>query len=159
MDTMIKSLIEYHCDLNRRLCASLAHITDAQFTQDDPYSRGSIRNLLVHVISTDRRWLAGLKNLPDLAHLNYADYPDRESLNSLVQSVSQDLIEYVTNLSAAALQEYPNAIPAGRWQILAHLVNHGTDHRATILQRLNEFGVPGFDQDYILWLWSRQVSA
>jgi uncharacterized damage-inducible protein DinB len=155
METLIKSLIEYHCALNRRLCASLAHITETQFTQDDPYSRGSIRNLMVHLISTDLRWLAGLKNLPDLAHLNYADYPDRQSLHFLLESVSQDLMEYVATLSTAALEEYPNEIPAGRWQILMHMVNHGTDHRATILQRLNEFGAPGFDQDYILWLWSK----
>jgi len=39
---------------------------------------------------------------------------------------------------------------------LLHMVNHGTDHRATVLQRLDEFGAPSFGQDVILWLWSKK---
>ncbi len=35
------------------------------------------------------------------------------------------------------------------------LVNHGTDHRATILQRPQECDAPTFDQDFILWLWEK----
>jgi uncharacterized damage-inducible protein DinB len=43
-----------------------------------------------------------------------------------------------------------------RWAILLHLVNHGTDHRATVLEKLTDLGAPTFDQDFIFWLWNRQ---
>lgn len=45
--------------------------------------------------------------------------------------------------------------PTPRWGILPHMINHGTDHRATILHKLNELGAPTFDQDFILWFWDR----
>ena len=62
---LIKTFIEYHIDMTRRVWDSINQITDEQFLADDAYSRGSIRNLMVHLASTDRRWLAGLKNLED----------------------------------------------------------------------------------------------
>jgi uncharacterized damage-inducible protein DinB len=41
------------------------------------------------------------------------------------------------------------------WHVLAHLVNHGTDHRAQVLRVLHDFGAPTFDQDLVMHLWSR----
>lgn len=152
---LVRSYLEYHCTMTRRVWESIAQISEAQFLQDDTYSRGSIRNLMVHLVGTDRRWLAGLKNLPDVGHLNFADYPDRESARSIFEQVAQDLTDYVAALSEAELEQPPAGVPNPRWQILLHLANHGTDHRSTVLQRLTEFGAPTFDQDFILWLWSR----
>ena len=153
---LIHCYIEYHCSVTRRLWESIAQISEAQFLQDDAYSRGSIRNLMVHLVSTDRRWLAGLKNLPDAGHLNNGDYPDRESIRSAFEDVAKELMDYVASLTDAELEQPPAGIPNPRWQILLHLVNHGTDHRSTVLQRLTEFGAPAFDQDFILWLWSKK---
>jgi len=153
MENTFKTLIEYHCSLNLRVCASIAVIDDEQFTRDDAYSRGSIRNLMVHIASTDRRWLAGLRNLPDVGHLNFADYPDHKSLVALFETTSKDLLEYVGGMSISDLEAIPGGIPNPRWQILQHMVNHGTDHRSTVLQKLSEFGAPTFDQDFISWLW------
>ncbi len=56
---LIKTYIEYHIDVSRRVWDLIDQITDEQFLADDAYSRGSIRNLMVHLVSTDRRWLAG----------------------------------------------------------------------------------------------------
>jgi uncharacterized damage-inducible protein DinB len=39
------------------------------------------------------------------------------------------------------------------WQVLSHLVNHGTDHRAQVLRALHELGAPTFSQDLIHHLW------
>ena len=59
---MIKTFIEYHLDMTRRVWDSIDQITEEQFLADDAYSRGSIRNLMVHFASTGRRWPVGLKN-------------------------------------------------------------------------------------------------
>ena len=47
-------------------------------------------------------------------------------------------------------------MPGPRWQALLHLVNHGTDYRGTVLERLQALGAPTFDQDFILWLWGKK---
>lgn len=39
------------------------------------------------------------------------------------------------------------------WQVLLHVVNHGTDHRAQILRLLNDLGVKTGPQDYIFYVY------
>lgn len=153
---MIRIYIDYHQAMTLRVWESIAQLTEEQFVQEDIYSRGSIRNLMVHLTSTDRRWLAGLKNQEDVGHRRADDYPDLASARAFSEGVLKDLADYVATLSEADLEQSPNDLPNPRWQVLLHMINHGTDHRATILQRLTEFGAPTFDQDFILWLWSLQ---
>src|SRR5258706_16340077 len=149
---MLRKFIEYHLDMTRRVWDSIDKITDEQFLADDTYSRGSIRNLMVHLASTDRRWLAGLKNLPDVGHLKFEDYSTRESAREEFKKVAKDLEGYIPALSEKDLNDPTDSVKEPRWQILFHLINHGTDHRSTVLQKLTEFGAPTFDQDVIMWL-------
>jgi len=153
---IIQTLIEYDIAMTRRVWDSIDQISDDQFLADDTYSRGSIRNLMVHLASTDRRWLAGLRNQPEVGHLRFEDYVTRAAARGVYESVATELAEYVSTLSEAELSQYPNDIPNPRWAALLHLVNHGTDHRSTVLQKLDDFGAPTFDQDFILWLWGKR---
>ncbi len=152
---LIKTFIEYHVSMSRLVWDSIGHLTEEQFLADDAYSRGSIRNLMIHLASTDRRWLAGLKNEADLGHLRFGDYPTREIARQVFENVAKEMTEYVSTLSEDELGQKANDMPWARGEILLHLVNHGTDHRSTVLQRLHEFGAPTFDQDFILWLGGR----
>ena len=151
---MIRSFIDYDIAMTSRVWDSIGTITGAQFVADDSYSRGSIRNLMVHLTHTELRWLTGLKNLPDEPDklVPYASYADRAAVRLYSDAVVAQLAAYVGSLTEAELNEPPADIPSPRWGVLLHLVNHGTDHRATVLQKLHELGAPTFDQDYILWL-------
>ncbi len=152
---LIKTFIEYHLDMTRRVWDSIHYITEEQFLADDTYSRGSVRNLMVHLTSTDRRWLAGLKNAEDVGHLSFEDFSTRAEAHQIYGQVSKDLSEYVDSLTEEEINQNPNDVPNPRWQVLLHLINHGTDHRSTVLQRLHEFGAPTFDQDFITWIWRK----
>ena len=151
---MIRSFIDYDIAMTRRVWDSIDQITEAEFIADDRYSRGSIRNLMVHLSHTNLRWLDGLKNLPDetAKFMPYEEYRTRSSVRTYWDSVANEVKSYVQRLSAEELDEHPVDIPGPRWEVLLHVVNHGTDHRSTILQKLHELGAPTFDQDYILWL-------
>jgi uncharacterized damage-inducible protein DinB len=39
------------------------------------------------------------------------------------------------------------------WQVLLHVVNHGTDHRAQLLRQMNDLGVTTTYQDYIFYVY------
>lgn len=153
---MIHTFIAYHMDTTHRVWDSIGQITDEQFLADDAYSRGSIRNLMVHLVSTDRRWLSGLKNGPDVGHLKFEDYPTRAAVRELFETVAKDFSEYMGEVTEEELNQKPPEFTHPRWAVLLHLVNHGTDHRSTVLQKLTELGAPTFDQDFIIWLWSRK---
>src|SRR5262245_24621909 len=124
---MIKSFIEYHLDMTRRVWESIDQITDEQFLADDVYSRGSIRNLMVHLANTDSNWLAGLKNIPDeqdAPRRKYEDYPDRASVRAFWDTTAKDLADYSETLTDAQLGENPMDIQNPRWQVLLHIINH-----------------------------------
>ena len=156
---LFKLFVEYHVDMTHHVWDSIDKITEEQFLADDAYSRGSIRNLMVHLTNTDSNWLAGLKNIPedqDAPRKNSEDYPDRAEVRAYWEETAKDMKDYLETVTEIELDENPTDIPNPRWQVLLHMINHGTDHRSTILQKLHELGAPTFDQDFILWLWSRK---
>ena len=64
-------------------------------------------------------------------------------------------MDNVNTLDESGLKSQPAGLPATRWQVLVHQVNHGTDHRATVLQELHALSVPTYEQDFIMWLWKK----
>jgi uncharacterized damage-inducible protein DinB len=153
---LIKTFIEYHLDMSRRVWDSIDQITDEQFLADDAYSRGSIRNLMVHLASTDRRWLSGLRSGPDVGHLKFEGYPTKSAARELFDKVARDFSDYIATVTLDELNQKPPEFTHPSWAVLLHLVNHGTDHRSTVLQKLTELGASTFDQDFILWIWNRK---
>jgi uncharacterized damage-inducible protein DinB len=155
---LIKTFTQYHLDMTRRVWKSIDHITEEQFLANDAYSRGSLRNLMVHLAATDSNWLAGLKNIPedqDPPARTLEDYSSRAIAREFWDTTAKDVADYIETLTEAKLNENPVDIPHARWQVLLHMSNHGTDHRSTILQRLHELGAPTFEQDFIFWLWNK----
>jgi len=87
--------------------------------------------------------------------LNPEEYPNRGSVYSLFQDVKSDVVEYINSLEEAELVRIPERFYGPVWQVLLHMVNHGTDHRSQILRILHDFESPTFNQDYILLAWKR----
>src|SRR5688572_5550459 len=153
---LIKLYIEYHIETTRRVWDSIEQITEDQFLADNIYSHGSIRNLMVHLTSVERRWLAGLKNQADLPHLKQESYDTIAKAREIFEVVSKDLSNYVFSLTEEEINQPTEKLSEPAWQILLHLVNHGTDHHAIVLHKLTELGAPTFEQDFILWLWNKK---
>lgn len=153
---LIQTFVSYHIETTRRVWDSIDEIMEEQFLADDAYSRGSIRNLMVHIASTDRRWLAGMKNQSDVGHLNLEEYSTGAAGREIFEKIAKELADFVSSLTDKDLEEKTLQVGEPHWQVLLHIVNHGTDHRATALQKLHEFGAPTFPQDFIIWLWERR---
>ena len=146
---MIRAMLDYHHKRMEMLWDSIMTLTDEQFTADVPYSHGSVRNHMVHLANVDRGWVRGLKEEPNARSggAKIEDYSTRESTRELWQSSVSFVKDYLDTLDDAALVKTPQNMPMPVWQTLLHLVNHGTDHRAQVLQILTDFGAPTFDQD------------
>lgn len=154
---IFRTLMEYDQALTQRVWESIQHLTEEQFIQDNTYSRGSIRDQMVHIAAAQKRWLLGLRSDREVRQnrIEPGDYPTVESAKTLWKSVSGELVQYVSALDDKSLESTPPGMRGPVWQVLAHLVNHSTDHRAQILQALHELGAPTFDQDLIYYLWRR----
>ena len=154
---MIQSLIDYHYARNRRLLDGLGTLSEAQFVEPVAYSRGSLRDQMVHMANTDAGWLRGIKEVPGAKtyRLDPRDYPTRQAVHALWEATEREMTEYVGVLVEDDLERRPQDLPATVWQVLVHVVNHGTDHRAQVPRILHDLGAPTSDQDYILHLMGR----
>ncbi len=126
------------------------------FTQDVDYSHGSVRDQVVHLISVDDTWFSGLRGVEIPELLNPADFDDRESIRAHWDSVEQKMRDYLAELRDDMLFDKPiegEDQDLILWQVLLHVVNHGTDHRAQLLRLLDDLGVKTTSQDYIFYVY------
>jgi uncharacterized damage-inducible protein DinB len=154
---MIHTLFEYNDALNRRLWESIMTVSDEQFVREVAYSRGSLRDQAIHLTTTEGGWMRALRGEPDARRysLDPADYPTPAAGRAAWEGTAAELLAYVNGLSQEDLEETPPGLYGPRWQVLLHLANHGTDHRAQMLRLLADTGAPTFDQDLIFHVWRR----
>ncbi len=150
---------EYHFTENRKLWDSyVTPLSYEQFTQKVDYSHGSIREQIVHLIGADDVWFSELRNANPAEPIPHADFDDRNIIRTHWDSVEQSMRDYLANLRDDMLFDKPIKEPEEdqvliTWQVLLHVANHGTDHRAQLLRILHDLGVKTTSQDYIFYVF------
>jgi uncharacterized damage-inducible protein DinB len=149
---------EYHFTENRKIWDSyVTPLSDEQFTQAVGYSHRSVRNQIVHLVSADDTWFSGLRGLEIPEPLNPANFDDRKIIRAHWDNVEQNMRDYLAKLRDEMLFEKPFADGEDKdlilWQVLLHVGNHGSDHRAQLLRLLNDLAVKTTSQDYIFYVF------
>jgi len=159
----IRQLYEYTFALNDRVWACIEQLSDAQFVEELDYSLGSVRNHVVHWLNVDERWFARLRNAPLPAIIYAQDFPTKAVVKTKWDAVREDLQAYLVILDDEMLAKSfvydtrrRRQMTSIAWQILIHVMNHATDHRAQILAGLHRLGAPTLEQDLILYLWEQE---
>jgi len=151
---------DYHFTENRKVWDSyVTPLSHEQFTQDVDYSHGSVRDQIVHLMSVDEVWFCELRGVEPSEPLPPATSDDRNIIRAHWDGVEQSMRAYLAELRDDMLFEKPIKEPEEDkdlivWQVLLHVVNHGTDHRAQLLRVLNDLGVKTEYQDYIFYVYS-----
>ena len=158
----IRALYDYNRWAHDRVWECALQLTNEQFTRNIGYSWGSVRNQFVHVMSVDARWFARLKGDPIPDHLQDTDYPTHETVRAKWDEVASYARSYLDVVTEDAISQniVYNTRSGGpksgfNWQILLHVVNHGTDHRAQILAMLHQLGAPTIAQDLMFYFWEQ----
>lgn len=150
---------EYHFTVNRQIWDRyVAPLSYAQFTEPVGYSHGSVRDQIVHIIDADETWFCELQGIEPSEPQPAAREDDRELIRAHWDRVEQMMRGYLEGLQDDALFDKPIVEPEEDqelivWQVLVHVVNHGTDHRAQLLRFLNDLGVDTSYQDYIFFVY------
>ena len=150
---------DYHFTENRKIWETyITSLSHEQFTQNVDYSHGSVRNQIVHIMSTDEAWFSGLRGVDIPKSLDPANVDDRKIIRAHWDNVEQNMRDYLAKLRDDMLFEKPFADGEDKdlilWQVLLHVGNHGTDHRAQLLRLLNDLGVKTGPQDYIFYVYN-----
>jgi uncharacterized damage-inducible protein DinB len=154
---LVQTYLSYNEALNRRMWESIMGLSEAQYAAEADYSRGSVRDQALHIIAAEGRWLRGVQGRTDARAFNPSadDYPTRAEAFALWQEHADEFRAYAEALDEAELERVPARMRGPVWQVLLHVANHSTDHRAQILRALHDFGAETFEQDLIYYMWSR----
>jgi uncharacterized damage-inducible protein DinB len=89
----------YHFAENRKILDHVASLAFEQFTQKSDYSRGSIREQLVHLIDAEDVWISELRGAQPAEPLpETTDVDDRDAIRALWDAVEQNTRAYLAGL-------------------------------------------------------------
>ena len=142
----LREHLAYSAWASRHLVQAASELTEAELVRDFQTSDRSVLGTLVHTFAADRVWLARLRQSPRLQYSSETDYK-----LSVLQNDWPELYRQWDELLAGW---YDDAVCAdltyqdmrGRtwiqpiWQLVLHVVNHGTHHRGQVSGFLRTVG-------------------
>jgi uncharacterized damage-inducible protein DinB len=144
----IRLLYEYNYWATRRLLVAAEQCAPSELAASLPMSWDSVMGTFGHILGAEWIWRQRCQEgVSPAAALDPGQFTTLEVLRQRWNEEEAALRGYVSSLNDADLQrvvEYQNT--AGKsfrrvlWQILAHVVNHGTQHRGEIALYLTSFG-------------------
>jgi len=149
---------DYHFAENRKLWNYVPSLSFEQFTQPVNYSHGSVRDQIVHLIEAEDMWFSELRGASPSESLSPPNSDDRDVIRAYWDSVEQNIRAYLAELQDDMLFTRPIKEPEEDkdlfvWQVLLHVANHATDHRAQLLRVLHDLGIETTYQDYIFYVY------
>ena len=135
-----------HAWANDRILTTAAELSDAQLRGSATLDHGSAFDTLRHLVDVDWSWRE-LCIGNDVGDTYVWDHgialDDLPAIHSFCVQEDARLRRYVESLEEPALSESVTSSPGSawpRWLILAHVMNHGTQHRSELARYLTECG-------------------
>ena len=154
-------IFDYNYWAFERVWECISQISDQQFVQEIDYSTGSIRNMVIHMMVGNRNWMSWLQGTAMPPRLVLEDFDSLSKTKAKWDELRKEFLDCLNSFDQGKLDETMEweLLSQGlkstntRSEILLHLANHGTDHRAQILAILHHhFHVNTTEQDMIYYL-------
>lgn len=152
------SLTEFNVWANHRVLDAVEALTPEQFTRELGSSYSSVRDTLAHILGVEWVWLERLQRRSPLTIPPAKDFTGFALLKTKWAEVERNFHEYMEELTKAELDEEVEyqTLSFGpgkstRWQMIQHVVNHGTYHRGQVITMLRQLGAKGVGTDLITY--------
>ncbi len=163
----LRTLVDYHYWARDRLLDAVGRLTPEQLARDLGNSFPSIRDTLVHLYFAEGVWCARWQGtapppkpdpgtVADVAAVRLAWSGEEQKVRALLDTLGEEGI--VRPISYRMMDGTPSAQPF--WQMLQHVVNHGSYHRGQVTTMLRQLGAaPAKSLDLIAFYRERASSA
>lgn len=155
----ILTLYQYNQWANAKILSSSASVSHEQFLADAPFPHGGLRGTLAHILFAEWIWRNRWQGSSPTVRIQPEEFATFESLKTRWAYEEEQLSQFVNGLSDEQLNlpfhyTTTRGEPQQRilWQAMAHVVNHGTQHRAEAAAMLTGFGCSPGDVDMIYFL-------
>ena len=152
-------LYQYNQWANAKILNAADNVTMEQFLAPAAFPHGGLRGTLVHALSAEWIWRTRWEGTSPTHLLKAEEFPDFQSLRERWAEEEMRLMSFVNAISHERLNstfDYKNTSgkPFTRvlWQAMAHVVNHGTQHRAEAAGILTDLGNSPGDIDLIIFV-------
>jgi uncharacterized damage-inducible protein DinB len=156
-------LYSYTCWATARILRTAARVTPDVLAKPAGLAHGSMLGTLAHILGGEWVWRVRCEEgRSPGALLSAREFPDLAALERRWSGEERAMRRYLAGLSDAGLErvvryrstldnrEYATPL----WQVLLHLVNHGTQHRGEVAAELTRAGHSPGDIDYIVYIRS-----
>jgi len=152
-------LYQYNQWANGNILNAASNITAEEFLVPASFPHGSLRGTLVHALFAEWIWRQRWEGNSPTVRFTPEDFPTIKSLQARWAEEEKQLMDFVDGLTDERLNNtfrYTNT--AGKpftrilWQAMAHVVNHGTQHRSEAAAILTDLGHSPGDLDLIYFL-------
>jgi len=155
----ILTLYKYNQWANAKILNAAANVTQEQFRAPGSFPHGGLRGTLVHALFAEWIWRKRWEGVSPTTRLKPDDFPTIESLCTRWAEEEEQLMDFVERVTDEQLNStFTYASTKGEpftntlWHVMAHVVNHGTQHRAEAAALLTDLGHSPGDIDLIYFL-------
>jgi len=157
--TYIRMLYNYNTWANQRILDTTGRLSPDQLLSRVGAGFDSIRDILVHTMAAQWIWLSRWQGVSPTSLFDPAEFPDLAAIRSRWEALETETQAFVAGLSEADLDQtisYRNTrgqpFAYQLWQIMAHQVNHATQHRSEVAAILTHLGHSPGDLDFLVYL-------
>ena len=152
-------LYKYNQWSTAKILNAASGVSEEQFRAPAEFPHGGLRGTLVHALFAEWIWRTRWEGTSPTHRLKAEDFPTFESLRARWIDEERKLLAFVDNVTNEKLNAtFDYTSTEGKrhtrilWQTMAHVVNHGTQHKTEAAAILTGFGRSPGDIDLIWYL-------
>jgi uncharacterized damage-inducible protein DinB len=144
----LQAFVRFHAWANGRILDTAAELSEGELRGPAPLDHGTAFDTIRHLVDVDWSWREFCIG-HDVGRAYVWDFgialDDLPAIAAFCAEEDRRLATYVSSLDADALDERLTTGDGAedvtpRWLILAHVVNHGTQHRSELARYLTDRG-------------------
>jgi len=162
----MRELLAFNTWANQRILGAAGALTREQFTQQIVSSFRSVQETLQHIAGAEWAWMERVRGRSPEKMPVAPEIRDLQTLEGLWTPLWCLMEDYARGLTQESLDEVVDYktfsfgdARSPRWQMLQHMVNHGTYHRGQVITMLRQLGAKSVGTDMILFYRERAAVA
>lgn len=162
----LQDLVEFNYWARDRMLESVAGLSPEEFTRPMGNSFSSVRDTLAHLYFAEWVWYWRWQGVSPGRAPSAEDFPDLATLKAAWRELETKLREFVGGLDDVRVNdeiEYRQlngqVFRSPIWQMVQHVVNHGSYHRGQVTTLLRQLGGTPAKTDLIAFYRERKMDA
>jgi uncharacterized damage-inducible protein DinB len=141
----VRFLYAYDRWATRRVLGATGELAADEWRAGEPIGTRHLGEILVHTLGACQRWRHGLSGSDRVPRPERDPLPTLAALAAAWEAEWEAIDAWLAGIDDAWLATVEEGVP--RWQMLAHVVNHGTQHRSEAAVLLTAAGHSPGDLD------------